>query len=69
MVSFIHPEAKRCTTGGEGDPSGAGGKSDGTNNWTNTDELLPIIGISWNMSLAKPDIELDDPLGVQSRSS
>ena len=66
VVSLIHPEANLLTMGGAGEPSGESGKSEGTSSRTTTEELLPRIGVSWKMSLANPETQFVEPLGVQS---
>ena len=65
----IHPEANLWITGGAGEPSGAGGRVDGTSNCTTTEELLPGTGMSWKISLANPATQLVVPLGVHSSPS
>ncbi len=41
----MNPPPSLITVSGAGEPSGKGGKSEGTNSCTVTDELLPITGV------------------------
>ena len=66
MVSFIQPLVSGTITGGAGLPSGPGGSSEGISIWTTIEELLPVIGVRWKVSCAKPETQVTAPLSVHS---